>query len=51
MAYMIVDGMHQEHPELIKDQYWDSFNINLPYTEAAQKFQKDEFIGSAANIE
>lgn len=51
MAYMIVDGMHQEHPELIKDQYWDSFNINLPYTEAAQKFQKDEFVGSAANIE
>ncbi|XP_017841284.2 bestrophin-4 [Drosophila busckii] len=23
VAYLIVDEMHQEHPELVKDQYWD----------------------------
>ncbi|ESO01265.1 hypothetical protein HELRODRAFT_192276 [Helobdella robusta] len=51
MSYLIVDEMHNDHPELIKDQYWDSFNITLPYTEASQKFQKEEHVGSAANID
>lgn len=52
MSYLIVDEMHNEHPELIKDQYWDSFNkdIVVPYNEASEKFQTQEFIGSAANI-
>ncbi|GIY02631.1 bestrophin-1 [Caerostris extrusa] len=26
VSYLIVDEMHQEHPELIKDQYWDEIN-------------------------
>lgn len=27
MSYLIVDDMHNAHPELLKDQYWDeSFN-------------------------
>ena len=43
--------MHEEHPDLIRDQYWDSFNISIPYTEATQKYQKEEHVGSAANIE
>ncbi|XP_037881143.1 bestrophin-4-like [Glossina fuscipes] len=32
VSYMIVDEMHQEHPELVKDQYWDEvFPNELPY--------------------
>jgi hypothetical protein len=23
VAYLIVDEMHAEHPELVKDQFWD----------------------------
>lgn len=30
---MIVDEMHEEHPELLKDQYWDEvIPKDLPYT-------------------
>lgn len=32
--------MHHDHPELIRDQYWDEiFPIELPYTAAAQPEQ------------
>lgn len=30
MSYLIVDEMHNEHPELLKDQYWDEIPKNLP---------------------
>ncbi|KAL6259170.1 hypothetical protein P5V15_009091 [Pogonomyrmex californicus] len=37
VSYLIVDEMHHEHPELIRDQYWDEiFPTELPYTAAAQ---------------
>ena len=29
---MIVDEMHNDHPDLVKDQYWEQvFPINIPY--------------------
>lgn len=32
-SYMIVDEMHEEHPELLKDQYWEEVvPKDLPYT-------------------
>ena len=32
VSYLIVDEMHHEHPELVKDQYWDEIYPNeLPY--------------------
>lgn len=32
VSYMIVDEMHHEHPELVRDQYWDEvFPSELPY--------------------
>ncbi|XP_017086358.1 bestrophin-4-like [Drosophila eugracilis] len=32
VAYCIVDEMHQEHPTLVKDQYWDEvFPNEMPY--------------------
>jgi hypothetical protein len=30
MGYLIVDDMHNDHPELLKDQYWDEMPLNLP---------------------
>lgn len=30
MSYLIVDEMHNEHPELLKDQYWHEIPNKLP---------------------
>lgn len=44
--------MHHEHPELIRDQYWDEiFPIELPYTAAAQPFREEPPQPSTANIQ
>lgn len=38
VSYLIVDEMHQEHPELIKDQYWEEvFPNELPYTDESKR--------------
>lgn len=43
--------MHHEHPELIKDQYWDEvFPTELPYTVAAEPFREKAPQPSTANI-
>lgn len=45
---MIVDEMHEEHPELLKDQYWDQVvPEDLPYTVASHHYRKYEPKGSA----
>lgn len=41
----------QEHPELIRDQYWDDIFPELPYTAASEQFMKEPVIGSAAKVE
>lgn len=41
-SYLIVDDMHNEHPELVKDQYWDSIITN-PDT-SGQNFSEQDFI-------
>ncbi|XP_014480261.1 PREDICTED: serine-rich adhesin for platelets isoform X2 [Dinoponera quadriceps] len=47
-GYMIVDEMHEEHPELLKDQYWDEVvPKDLPYTVASEQYRKEEPKGSA----
>lgn len=47
---MIVDEMHEEHPELLKDQYWDQVvPADLPYTVASEHYRKYEPKGSAEN--
>lgn len=47
-GYMIVDEMHEEHPELLKDQYWDEVvPKDLPYTLASEQYRKEEPKGSA----
>lgn len=45
---MIVDEMHEEHPELLKDQYWDDVvPKDLPYTVASEHYRREEPKGSA----
>lgn len=52
VSYMIVDEMHHEHPELIKDQYWDEiFPNQLPYTAGTERFREEHPAPSTAKIE
>lgn len=52
VSYLIVDEMHHEHPELIRDQYWDEvFPIELPYTAASEAFREEHPEPSTANIQ
>lgn len=45
---MIVDEMHEEHPELLKDQYWEEVvPAELPYTVASEHYRRYEPKGSA----
>jgi hypothetical protein len=50
-AYMIVDEMHEEHPELLKDQYWEEVvPKELPYTLASEHYRRTEPKCSAENF-
>nr|XP_033341916.1 bestrophin-4 isoform X1 [Megalopta genalis] len=52
VSYLIVDEMHHDHPELIRDQYWDDiFPTELPYTAAAQAFREEHPQPSTAGIQ
>ncbi|XP_018365720.1 PREDICTED: bestrophin-4 isoform X1 [Trachymyrmex cornetzi] len=52
VSYLIVDEMHHEHPELIRDQYWDEiFPAELPYTAAAQPYREEPPEPSTAGIQ
>ncbi|XP_018802382.1 PREDICTED: uncharacterized protein LOC108977213 isoform X2 [Bactrocera latifrons] len=47
-AYLIVDEMHEEHPELLRDQYWECVvPKELPYTVASEHYRREEPKGSA----
>uniref|UniRef100_A0A6P7G6Z3 Bestrophin homolog n=1 Tax=Diabrotica virgifera virgifera TaxID=50390 RepID=A0A6P7G6Z3_DIAVI len=51
VSYLIVDEIHHDHPELVKDQYWDEvFPQELPYTEAARAIRDTHPLPSTANI-
>ena len=44
--------MHAEHPELIRDQYWDAvLPDELPHTVASQPFRSSPYMGSTAHLE
>lgn len=52
VAYLIVDEMHAEHPELVKDQFWEEgVPDELPYTVAAEQFRMEPWLGSTAEVE
>jgi len=46
-SYLIVDEMHEDMPELVKDYYWDKLEVQIPYTEAALQHYKEAPLGSA----
>ncbi|XP_052738280.1 bestrophin-4 isoform X2 [Bicyclus anynana] len=51
VSYMIVDEMHHEHPELIRDQYWDEvFPSELPYTIATENQREEHPEPSTARV-
>eukprot|EP00095_Tigriopus_kingsejongensis_P003438 snap_masked-scaffold110_size354795-processed-gene-2.3 protein:Tk03438 transcript:snap_masked-scaffold110_size354795-processed-gene-2.3-mRNA-1 annotation:"bestrophin 23" len=51
VSYMIVDDMHHEHPELLKDIYFnDPVPPTLPYTKETEHCRKEEPKGSAEVI-
>ncbi|CAG9762204.1 unnamed protein product [Ceutorhynchus assimilis] len=54
ISYLIVDEMHHDHPELVRDQYWDEvFPQELPYTAAAaaaESMRNTHPLPSTANI-
>lgn len=48
---MVVDEMHEEHPELLRDQYWEQVvPAELPYNVAAGQFRRKEPQGSTASM-
>lgn len=52
VSYMIVDDMHHNYPELLKDVYWNqTVPAVLPYTQETAHYRKDEPKGSAEKKE
>ena len=53
LSYLIVDEMHAEHPEMIKDAFWElpSYEVTLPYAPGTEPAKGDIFKGSAAGME
>ncbi|XP_042887227.1 bestrophin-4-like [Penaeus japonicus] len=52
VSFLIVDEMHNEHPELVQDMYWDDvYPQELPYTFASEQYRRDPPMGSTANFE
>lgn len=48
---MVVDEMHEEHPELLKDQYWEQVvPQDLPYNIASERYRRTEPQGSTASL-
>ncbi|XP_042906011.1 bestrophin-4 [Parasteatoda tepidariorum] len=51
VSFMIVDEMHQRHPRLVKDMYWDELEPQLPYTKSSFMMRTQPHLGSAVNLD
>ena len=51
VSYLTVDEMHAEHPEMVRDQFWDDLYPELPYTAAAEETRTDTVMGGTANYQ
>lgn len=51
VSFMIVDDMYQRHPKLVKDQYWDEAEPQLPYTKSSVNLRTQPHLGSAINLD
>ncbi|KAK0083072.1 hypothetical protein PV326_006891 [Microctonus aethiopoides] len=50
VSYLGVDTLMNRCPPLVKDIYFDSENLILPYTEAAASYKRKTYRGSVANM-
>ncbi|XP_015117983.1 bestrophin-4 isoform X1 [Diachasma alloeum] len=50
VSYLGVDTLMNRCPPLVKDIYWDSEDLILPYTEAAAAYKRKTYRGSVANM-
>ncbi|OXU29454.1 hypothetical protein TSAR_000846 [Trichomalopsis sarcophagae] len=50
VSYLGVDTLMNRCPPLVKDIYYDSENLILPYTEAAAAYKRKTYRGSVANM-
>lgn len=51
VCYLLVDKIHQDHPTLMKDYYWQQTAPDtLPFTVASQQYMKEIPVQSAENI-
>jgi len=51
VSYWIVDEMHNKHPKLVKDMYWDEAEPILPYTKSSFALRNRPHLGSAMNLD
>ncbi|XP_013788175.1 bestrophin-4-like isoform X1 [Limulus polyphemus] len=51
ISFLIVDEMCQRHPRLVKDQYWDELEPQLPYTRSSAALRTQPHLGSAVNLD
>ncbi|XP_030745642.1 bestrophin-2-like isoform X2 [Sitophilus oryzae] len=50
-CYLLVDKIHQDHPKLMKDYYWQQTAPDtLPFTIASQQYMKETPVQSAENL-
>ncbi|KAG5314106.1 BEST2 protein, partial [Acromyrmex insinuator] len=50
VSYLGVDTLMNRCPPLVKDIYYDSEDVSLPYTEAAAAYKKKTYRGSVDNM-
>ncbi|XP_076334871.1 bestrophin-4-like isoform X1 [Tachypleus tridentatus] len=51
MSLLIVDDMFQRHPKLVKDQFWDELEPQLPHTKSSFILRTRPYLGSATNFD
>ncbi|XP_060530676.1 bestrophin-4-like [Cylas formicarius] len=51
VCYLLVDKIHQDHPKLMKDYYWQQTAPDLlPFTVGSQQYMKEIPVQSAENL-
>ncbi|XP_066147052.1 bestrophin-4-like [Euwallacea fornicatus] len=51
VCYLLVDKIHQDHPKLMKDYYWQqTAPDSLPFTVASQQYMGETVVQSTQNI-
>lgn len=51
ISFWIVDEMHNKHPKLVKDIYWDELEPVLPYTKSSLLMKTQPHLGSAMRLD